>query len=90
MVQAGVPCVFPFEFEGNTYHTCTFEQSSLTGNRPWCATKVRNIYKSKPVNNMWDKRKNKDKKRNWGICDEGAGSKCTIPSRRKFEKSVYP
>ena len=96
MVKAGTPCIFPFEWQGKVYQSCTHDNNHLTGNNPWCVTKLRNtvdrttkkgIFK-KGVYGTWDRRKSKSGdnlgKRNWGICDESAKSKCTIPPKREF------
>ena len=36
--DANKPCVFPFQFEGVAYETCTLAAS--TENKPWCSTLV--------------------------------------------------
>ena len=33
---SGLPCVFPFEWEGKTYEGCTEDDDSE--GRPWCMT----------------------------------------------------
>ena len=33
---SGLPCVFPFEWEGKTYTGCTGDDDSA--GRPWCMT----------------------------------------------------
>jgi len=35
-IKAGIPCSFPFVYEGNTYDVCTLNGDSHF----WCATKV--------------------------------------------------
>ena len=35
-----LPCVFPFKFKGKMFDRCTWEQSQLTNNKPWCSTMV--------------------------------------------------
>ena len=37
---SGIPCVFPFQLNGNVYNTCTNELSQFTNNKTWCSTKV--------------------------------------------------
>eukprot|EP00094_Tigriopus_californicus_P008738 TCALIF_08423-PA protein Name:"Protein of unknown function" AED:0.91 eAED:0.91 QI:0/0/0/0.2/1/1/5/0/253 len=36
----GKPCIFPFEFNGAIHYKCTWDQSQLTDNKPWCSTLV--------------------------------------------------
>jgi len=37
--DGGKPCVFPFEYKGTTYTSCTSDHDSSS--RPWCATQVK-------------------------------------------------
>merc|ERR1712227_570609 len=37
---ANTPCVFPFVYHGVTYHQCTWTDSDIRHNQPWCATRV--------------------------------------------------
>jgi len=54
--DSGLPCIFPFIYDGRTYDKCTTRDSD-TG-QPWCATKVEN-----GTNHVIDYA--------WGDCVEG-------------------
>ncbi len=35
------PCKFPFNFENQTYYTCTYDHSGyMTGFKPWCSVET--------------------------------------------------
>ena len=37
---SGLPCIFPFKFNGITHNNCTMNKAHLTNNKGWCSTKV--------------------------------------------------
>ena len=63
----GKPCVFPFEFDGTTYSTCTNRIKHVTNNLPWCSTKVNT--RGEHISGQG----------NWGNCDKT----CPLPSDDK-------
>ena len=42
--RPGVPCSFPFRFNGEWYKGCTTKGHNKTFGRGWCATKTTDIY----------------------------------------------
>jgi hypothetical protein len=36
----GLPCIFPFVFNGAVHYECTWDQAHLTDHLAWCSTQV--------------------------------------------------
>ena len=79
----GKPCVFPFEFDGTTYSTCTNRIKYKTNNLPWCSTKVDKKGKHISHRNRWLFSDfysiSNSNQGNWGNCDET----CPLPTDEK-------
>ena len=59
-------CVFPFDYKGTTYYSCTDVGHFKTDSKPWCPTKVDSLGE-----NIGGE---------WGYCGEGCvtGNSCQI------------
>ena len=59
----GLPCIFPFTFNGAEHHECTWDQAHLTEHLAWCSTQV-----DETGHHIGGQGK-------WGNCGEG----CPVP-----------
>jgi len=59
----GLPCIFPFRFNGAVHYECTWDQAHLTEHLAWCSTQV-----DETGHHIGGQGK-------WGNCGEG----CPVP-----------
>ena len=74
-VRKGVPCVFPFQYAGKTYKTCTHDHSRVFQYLPWCSTRVNK-------QGVHIARKDRHGVWNVGICEDKEN--CPLPYKREF------
>ena len=60
----GLPCIFPFKYNGVIYNTCSNKNKHITMDESWCSTKV-----DESGNHIGGRG-------NWGNCDEN----CPLPT----------